>query len=116
MAKKNGHGGKRKGAGRPTKDEEQKARRLTVQALESEFGSLEEAMQFGAKQIKDGGNNSFQYFKLLLEYAFGKPKDSIDITSGDEPIQNFNLSKLSEKELAIILKLHDGPDSDPYQE
>lgn len=106
--KKNGHGGKREGAGRKRKDEEDKAKRLTRQSFEAEFGSLEEAFIFGVKQIKKADKNSFNYFKLLLEYGFGKPKDAIDVTSGDEPIQNFNLSNLTEKELAIILKLHAG--------
>lgn len=116
MDKRKNNGGARKGAGRPTKDEEEKAKQLTRSAFESEFGSLEEAFAFGTKQIKEGGQHSFNYFKLLLEYAFGKPKDSIDITSGDEPIKNFNLSSLTEKELAVILKLHNGSAIDTDQE
>lgn len=113
----NKHGGSRKGAGRPSKDDEEKAVRLSRAAFESEFGSLDEAFAFGTKQIKKGGQHSFNYFKLLLEYAFGKPKDRIDITSGNEPVNGFNLSNLTEKELAVILKLHnDGQRPDTEQE
>lgn len=116
MAKKNGHGGRRKGAGRKSVSEELKAKELSKASFEAEFGSLEEAFKFGTKQIKKGDQYSFNYFKLLLAYAFGNPKDNLDITSGDEPIQNFNLSRLTEKELSVILKLHEGLDTDTDEE
>jgi hypothetical protein len=116
MANNSGHGGFRKGSGRPSKDDEDKAVRLSRSAFESEFDSLEKAFEFGTKQIKKGDQYSFNYFKLLLEYAFGKPKDRLDITSGDETIQNFNLSSLTEKELSVILKLHEGLNTDTDEE
>lgn len=99
------HGGVRKGAGRPSKDAEQKAKRLTISALVKEFGSEQKAFEYAAKQIKAGDKSSFAYFKLLIEYGYGKPKESLDLTSGDLPIQN--LSGLSNSELAILLKIHD---------
>lgn len=116
MAKKNGHGGRRKGAGRKSVHEELRAKELSKASFEAEFGTLQEAFTFGMKQIKKGDKHSFSYYKLLLAYAFGNPKDSIDLTSGDEPIQNFNLSKLSEKELLVILKLHEGQRTDTDEE
>lgn len=77
------HGGKRKGAGRKPKDEENKAKELTVKALIDEFGSEEEAFKFAAQQIAGNEKQSFNYFKLLIEYAYGKPKENIDLSNSD---------------------------------
>ncbi len=51
---------------------------------------------------------------LYLSYIVGKPKESLDLTSGEEPIQSgFNLKGLSDEELAIVLKLHERRDTNP---
>ena len=102
MAKQ--RGGRRKGAGRKPKIEEIKL----IERLDNIIESDSVIMKLH-KLIKE---DNFNAIKLYLEYRFGKPKDSIDITSGDQPIKNFNLSHLSEKELAVILKLHEGFNTD----
>lgn len=44
---------------------------------------------------------------LYLSYILGKPKESLDITTGDMPLQSgFKLSELSNEEIDIVLKMH----------
>lgn len=107
MAKKQ-HGGARKGAGRKPKATEQEIIERLDNIIESDevIRKLRELIL-----AKD-----FNAIRLYFEYRFGKPKNNVDVTSGDEPIQNFNLAKLSEKELSVILKLHDGQYIDPLEE
>lgn len=71
-------GGKRKGAGRPTKADEERVRTLTLSSLVKVFGSEQKAFDSIAEQAKD----SFPHLKLILEYAYGKPKEvkEIEIT------------------------------------
>jgi hypothetical protein len=85
------HGGKREGAGRPPKDEENKAKRLSVNALIAEFGSEEEALIHCARMAKEGDKQSYNYFKLLIEYAYGKPKETV---SNIHNFTDFNLKDL----------------------
>ena len=66
--------GENRGAGRKSKDEENRIRGLSIGALTEVFGSEEEAMKSLAEQAKE----SFPHFKLLLEYAYGKPVQTID--------------------------------------
>lgn len=108
MAKKNGWGGKRDNSGRNPKAKE-------LEIIEKLDNSVDPELPFKTlnKLIKE---ENFNALKLYFEYRYGKPKDSIDITSGDEQIQNFNLSKLTEKELSVILKLHEGFDTDTNEE
>ena len=72
----------------------------------SEVSTPEDVKDVLEKLKKTAKDGDFNAIKLYLSYYLGNPRDSIDITSGDAPIQNFNLSQLSEKELAVILKLH----------
>ena len=59
-----------------------------LNAMKEVFGSEEEAWAELAKQAK----NSFAHMKLLFEYKYGKPTESVDYTSGgqklDIPITN----------------------------
>jgi len=48
-----------------------------INSMRSIFGSEKEAFESLAEKAKDG---SFPHFKLLLEYAYGKPED---LVSGD---------------------------------
>ena len=49
---------------------------------------------------------------LYLSYIIGKPKESLDITSGEQPISSgFSLKGLTEKEIDIVLKLYDRRDN-----
>ena len=70
------HGGKRNGAGRKTKAEEQKLiENLTPMntiALESLQKGLEKKEQWAVK--------------LFFEYFYGKPQQRVDVTSNDESI------------------------------
>jgi hypothetical protein len=64
-------GGKRPGAGRPTKADEDRIRDLCLKAMERIYGSEEKAFEY----IADKSRESFPHLKLLFEYAYGKPKD-----------------------------------------
>ena len=64
-------GGKRPGAGRKPKEDEDRIRTLCINAMERIYGSEEKAFEYIAVQSKE----SFPHLKLLFEYAYGKPKD-----------------------------------------
>ena len=97
-------GGAREGSGRKPKIDEL----ALIERLDNLIESDDAIKKLG-DLIKDG---NFPAIKLYFEYRFGKPKDSIDITSGDEILKGFNLSQLTEKELSVILKLHAGQSTD----
>jgi hypothetical protein len=101
MAKNNGHGGARKGAGRKRKSDEEKVRRLGENAIIEIYGSLEKYYEHIAKESKD----SFPHLKLLQEYVFGKAPDRI-IMQDDDMENDFDLSTLSDEELIVLTKLH----------
>lgn len=107
MAKKQ-HGGARRGSGRKPKATEQEIIERLDNIIESD-DVIRKLMELILEK-------DFNAIKLYFEYRFGKPKNSVDVTSGDEPLKNFNLSNLSETELSVILKLHDGQDFDPLEE
>ena len=67
----NGHGGKRRGAGRKSKDTEKKI----VDQLRSNIGD-ETAINALKKMIAKG---SFQAVQLYFNYVAGKPKESVEI-------------------------------------
>ena len=83
----NKRGGAREGAGRKTKAEELKVQRLGLNAIESVYGSVEKYYIHIAKESKD----SFPHLKLLQEYVFGKPKETIETTHN---INDFNIKEL----------------------
>lgn len=106
MSENSNKGGARPGAGRPTRAEEEKTNNIFL-AMIKEVRKVEtddDARKEIAKELF-----SFERGCMFIaEHLFGKPKEKIDVTSGDSPIQNFNLSKLTDKELSVILKLHAG--------
>lgn len=114
--KPKGRGGAGRGQGRKSKDHENRIRDLSINSLTEVFGSEAAAIVHLSKEAQQGGREGFPYFKLLLEYAYGKPKDNLDITSGNEKIEGFKLSSLTEKELSVILKLHAGQHTDSDEE
>lgn len=67
------NGGRRKGAGRPKATEEQKAINGSREAIASVYGSIEDFWIHAAKESK----KDFRYFKVIAEYAFGKPVETI---------------------------------------
>jgi len=75
-------GGKREGAGRKSKDEENRIRTLCINALNDVFGSEQNAFNHLAKQAKSlDGRDALAYHKVLIEYSYGKPKDNIEAIS-----------------------------------
>lgn len=83
-------GGARQGAGRKPKDEEEKAKRLSIKALVSVYGSEGKALEHAASMSQSDDKNSFQYFKLLIEYAYGKPKETQNLNIEMQPIFNID--------------------------
>lgn len=111
---KDPRGGAREGAGRKTKADEQKTNNIFLTMIKEvrNVNTDDDARKELAKEL-------FLFERgcmFIAEHIFGKPKESIDLTTGDEPIQNFNLSNLSDKELAIILKLHAGQSTNTDEE
>lgn len=88
------------GKGRPPKADEQKVRKLGIDAITEVYGSVEQYYIFIAKQSKD----SFPHLKLLQEYVYGKPKETTDLTITNN--SDFNLSEMTDQELDILTKLH----------
>lgn len=100
MANKNGHGGVRKGQGRPKKADEEKVRRLGINAIIETYGSVQEYYNYIAKQSKE----SFPHLKLLQEYVFGKPKETIEIEQNTE--DDIDYSKISDNALNELINAH----------
>ena len=93
------NGGARKGAGRKPKANEEKVRRLGLNAIESVYGSIEKYYEHITNQSKE----SFPHLKLLQEYVFGKPKEIIVVENDND--NDFDYSKLSDKALKEIAEL-----------
>ena len=70
------HGGKREGAGRKPKADEDKLIQKLSQLDDKAFKCLEDG-------IKDG---NYQFRNKFMEFRYGKPKESVDVTSGGESI------------------------------
>lgn len=81
------NGGARKGAGRKTKAEELKVQKLGLDAIKDVYGSIEDYYKFIAKESMD----SFPHLKLLQEYVFGKPKETIETTHN---VNDFNIKDI----------------------
>ena len=79
----NGHGGKRKGAGRKSKDEELKV----IERLDNIIDK-DSVIKKMYDLIKEG---NFNAIKLYFEYRFGKPKETIEQTHN---INNFDIKEL----------------------
>jgi len=106
MEEKSNKGGAREGAGRKSKVDEEKTNTIFLSMIKAvkKVDTDDDAKQALAKELF-----TFERGQMFIaEHVFGKPKEKIDFTSGDSPIQNFNLSKLSDAELSVILKLHAG--------
>lgn len=80
------HGGKRANAGRKSKADEERIKGLSINAMKSIFGSEEKAFEHIAKLAKD----SFPHLRLLMEYAYGKPTNSMNLgfeeNSNEKPV------------------------------
>lgn len=80
------NGGKRKGAGRPSKAEELKVSAYATDAIKKEYGSIEGFWEFLAVESR----GSKDHLKMLVEYAFGKAPDKVDVTSDGDKITGIN--------------------------
>ena len=70
------HGGKRDGAGRKGKSEEQKL----IEHLTPMNGMALESLQKGLEKKEQWA------VKLFFEYFYGKPQQRVDVTTNDESI------------------------------
>jgi hypothetical protein len=80
--RRNNKGTKGNNGGRPSKAEELKASAYATDAITKEYGSVEAFWEFIASQSRD----SKDHLKMILEYAFGKAPDKVDVTSGGDKI------------------------------
>lgn len=76
------HGGKRDGAGRKSKAEEMGLPALIEDVIGDE-GKKKIIQMIYDQSIKADG---FKDRQMLMHYMYGKPQDSLDITSGGEII------------------------------
>ncbi len=75
------NGGKRIGAGRKSKAQEELVRNLAIKSIVAKHGS-EEA---GFKALLDSGESSL--IKFVYEHAYGKPKEKVELsTDPDAPV------------------------------
>jgi len=81
MEKTERRGGARANGGRKSKADEDRIRTMSIGALTEVFGSEDDAFKHLAQRAKDGSKEAFPYLKLLFEYAYGKPKETIDMTN-----------------------------------
>ena len=96
-------GGKREGAGRKPKADEDRIRTLSINSLVSTFGSEEKAFEHIARLAKD----SFPHLKLLFEYAYSKPviRQATTLQMTEQPL----FSEYSDKEIKDkIVEIADG--------
>jgi hypothetical protein len=75
--------GENRGQGRKSKLDEQKTSELAIKALVNKWGGEDKAFLRLSEFAEEG---SFNHMKLLFEYAYGKPKESIDHTTNGEAI------------------------------
>lgn len=85
-----GRGGARKGAGRPKKADEDRVRSFAIKAITETFGSEEAAWKHLASKAMEDNKEAYSYFKMLLEYTYGKPTDNknVDLTMSDFNIKD----------------------------
>ena len=81
MDKRENNGGKRAGAGRKSKDEEQRIRDLVSPYVDGAIAKVLEIMANGQKS-----SDQLAAAKLILEYRFGKPEQKQDITSNGKDV------------------------------
>ena len=73
-------------AGRKSKAEELKVSVYATNAIKEEYGSIEGFWEFLASQSRE----SKDHLKMLVEYAFGKAPDKVDVTSDGDKITGIN--------------------------
>ena len=91
--KRKDNGGARKGAGRPSKADELKVVKLGTEAIIRVYGSIDEYYDHIATESKE----SFPHLRLLQEYVFGKPKETIETTVINEDLSTDDIDRLAKK-------------------
>lgn len=97
MDKRANNGGARKGAGRKAKSDEV----AKIEMMDS-VATPKSAWEKLWLRCEADDTNAIKFW---IEHRFGKAKERVDLTSGDEPIGDFNYSKLSKKALLEIARL-----------
>jgi len=69
-----------------TKAEETKVSAFATDAIIAQYGSVEAFWEFIASQSRE----SKDHLKMLVEYAFGKAPDKVDVTSDGDKITGIN--------------------------
>lgn len=84
----NSHGGKRSGAGRPAKAEE-----ITLIKKIDQYVETDVLLQKLLEIVNKGrDSDKIKAIKIILDYRWGKPKETKDITLvGEQPIFNIEL-------------------------
>lgn len=77
MDKRKGNGGAREGAGRKPKIDE-------LKLIEKLTPMEDEALKQLKKGVKSG---DYRFIALYMNYLYGKPKDSLDVTSNGESVE-----------------------------
>lgn len=82
---KDGRGGAREGAGRPTKVDEEKAAVRITKALKTLYSKKDEEEAVIAFLVDFGASKDGKMF--FAQHLLGLPKKNIDITTDGEPLQ-----------------------------
>lgn len=105
-----GHGGKRRGAGRPKKEDENRIRTLCFNAIDQTFGSEVGFFNHLASLAKSAKRDADKLAAIgkIMDYAYGKPSQSIDMTTNGEsmnvPVKSWVPSDIRDKYIAQELK------------
>ena len=90
MDKRITNGGTRVNSGRKPKIDEQKLIALGKGAIIAEYSSEDKFWKHIAKQSKD----STAHLKMILEYVYGKPKETQELTiNKEEPLFIINVTR-----------------------
>ncbi len=89
----NGHGGVRKGAGRPPKADELKLIEKLKPLDDLAFAAIKAGVE----------KKDYKYLRLFMDYRFGKPKEQVKITGKEE--DEFDYSQLSNEEIDTLLAI-----------
>ena len=80
--RKNNKGKIGNNGGRKTKAEELKVSAYALSAIERKYGTIDQFWDHIAEQ----SFNSKEHLKHLLEYAYGRPAQQVDVTTDGQPM------------------------------
>ena len=85
MADGRKNNGGHKTAGRKPKAEEEKIKKLSIKAMNEIYGSEEKFFRHGFEKAQE----SYPYYRLMMEYTYGKPKERKEIKVEEDDNTNF---------------------------